>query len=100
MAEQSALDTADDKLIASIYSTNAQNYQYLGENKKAIDNYKNALSIFHKEESYEQMAYNYEQASIVMRKLGNNAKADSLLLKANQYYQKAQHSQAQLEEAS
>ncbi|MBQ2984020.1 MAG: tetratricopeptide repeat protein [Candidatus Gastranaerophilales bacterium] len=100
LAEQSALDTSNNELIASIYSTNAQNYQYLGENKKAIDNYKNALSIFHKEESYEQMAYNYEQASIVMRKLGNNAKADSLLLKANQYYQKAQLAQTPQEVAS
>ncbi len=100
LAEQSALDTTDNKLIASIYSTNAQNYQYLGENKKAIDNYKNALSIFHQEESFEQMAYNYEQASIVMRKLGNNAKADSLLLKANQYYQRAQLANSPQEAAS
>ena len=46
------------------------------------------------------MAYNYEQAAIVMRKLGNHAKAAKLQLKANQYYQKAQLEMAQLVEAS
>ena len=49
---------------------------------------------------YKTMAYNYEQAAIVMRKLGNHAKAAKLQLKANQYYQKAQLSQGQLEQAS
>jgi len=90
-----AIDTAysanDEKLIANTYSEGAQNYQYIGEDDLALDGYKNALSYFsHNNESYEQMAYNYEQASIVMAKLGNQAKAETLLSKANLYYQKAQ----------
>lgn len=93
--------TQDSKLIAKTYSTDAQNSQYLGEDERALDGYKNALSIFSKtDESYETMAYNYEQAAIVMRKLGNHAKAAKLQSKANQYYQKAQLQQDQLEAAS
>lgn len=86
-----AQNTNNKDLIAQTYSQSAQNYQYLGDDEKAIDNYKNALAIFSKtDESYEQMAYNYEQAAKIMAKLGNSAKAAKLQLKANQYYQKAQ----------
>ena len=101
LAIESANETNDPKLIATVYSTDAQNSQYLGENDRAIDSYKNALSVFSEtKESNETMAYNYEQAAIVMRKLGNHAKAAKLQLKANQYYQKAQLERGQLEAAS
>ena len=101
LAIESANETNNPKLIARTYSSDAQNSQYLGQNDRAIDSYKNALSSFSKtDESFETMAYNYEQAAIVMRKLGNHAKAAKLQLKANQYYQKAQQHQMQLEEAS
>lgn len=91
LALDSALSAENEELLAQTYSNSAQNFQYLGENNKAIDNYKNALAVFSRQnESYEEMAYNYEQASIVMEKLGNQAKAKKLLSKANLYYQKAQ----------
>ena len=96
-----ANNTQDDNLIAQTYSQSAQNFQYLGDNDNAINNYKNALEVFSRsDESYEQMAYNYEQAAIVMQKLGNHAKAAKLQLKANQCYQKALQQQEQLAEAS
>lgn len=86
-----AQDSESEALIARTYSNNAQNYQYLGENDKALNGYKNALAFFSRtNESYEEMAFNYEQAAITMEKLGNTAKAAKLQLKANQYYQKAQ----------
>lgn len=86
-----AQNTQSSELIAKTYSQSAQNYQYLGDDEKAMDGYKNALAIFSKtNESYEEMAYNYEQAAKVMAKLGNSAKAAKLQLKANKYYQKAQ----------
>ncbi len=93
-----ALDTAqtthDEDLIAKTYSNNAQNYQYLGDNDRALDNYKNALEIFSRnDESYEQMAYNYEQAANVMDKLGNSLKAAKLQQKALRYYELAQQSE-------
>ena len=99
-----AIDTANStdntSLIASTYSSDAQNSQYLGQNDRAIDSYKNALLGFSQtNESFETMAYNYEQAALVMRKLGNHAKAAKLQVKANQYYQKAQQQQELLEQA-
>ena len=101
LAIETANETQNPSLIAATYSTDAQNSQYLGEDDRALDGYKNALSIFSKnDESFEQMAYNYEQAAIVMRKLGNHSKAAKLQLKANQYYQKALLEQGQLEAAS
>ncbi len=100
LAIETALDSNSDKTIAQTYSSTAQNYQYLGENDKAIDNYKNALAIFSRtDESPEEIAHNYEQAAIVMEKLGNHAKAAKLQLKANRYYQIAQQQQEPLEQA-
>ena len=101
LALEVAQDAEDDSLVAKTYSNSAQNYQRLGENEKALNHYKNALQIFARnDETPEETAHNYEQASIVMRKLGNNAKADKLLAKANLYYQKAQQPQETLEAAS
>lgn len=101
LAIETAQSSSDSELLAKTYSADAQNSQYLGQNDRALENYKNALSIYPRtDESFEQMAYNYEQAAIVMRNLGNHAKAAKLQLKANQYYQKAQLAQPQLEEAS
>jgi hypothetical protein len=101
LAIETANETDNLKLIATTYSTDAQNSQYLGEDDRALDGCKNALSIFSRNnESFEQMAYNYEQAAIVMRKLGNHSKAAKLQLKANQYYQKALLEQGRLGEVS
>ena len=101
LALDSAITSSDDNTIAKTYSSSAQNYQYLGENEKAIENYREALKIFPRNnETYEQMAYNYEQAAIVMEKLGNHAKAGKLQSKANLYYQKAQQSKDELAQAS
>ena len=101
LAIDTAVDSKNSQAIASTYSTIAQNYQYLGDSKQALEHYKNALAEFSRtSESYEEMAYNYSQASIVMRELGNYAKADKLQQRANQYYQKAQLQQDSLELAS
>lgn len=101
LAQESATQTNNYRLIAKTYSTSAQNEQYLGENNKAIDSYKNALFAYSKEdESYMDMALNYEQAANVMRKLGNSAKADKLQAKAQIYYQKAQLEDKKLAKAS
>ena len=101
LALDAAQETNDDALVANTHSNIAQNYQYLGENDKALDNYKDALVIFSRsDESYEQMAYNYEQASIVMGKLGNSLKAAKLQAKALRYYQLAQQSEVPQEAVS
>ncbi len=101
LAYDVAQGSNNDSLIANTYSDGAQNYQYVGDNEKALSGYKNALMIFSStQESYEQIAYNYEQAALVMEKLGNSAKAKKLQAKANLYYQKAQLQEGQLEAAS
>ena len=101
LAIDAAVDSKNSNAIASTYSSIAQNYQYLGDSKNALEHYKNALKEFSRsDESYEQMAYNYSQAAIVMRELGNEAKAAKLQQRANQYYQKAQLQLAEQELAS
>lgn len=101
LAVETALDSKNDETIAKTYSTGAQNFQYLGDNRRALENYKNAIKAFSRnEESFEQMAYNYEQAALTMEKLGNSAKAAKLQARANQYYQKARLLKTQQEEVS
>ncbi len=91
LAIDAAVDSKEPDAIANTYSSIAQNYQYLGDSKNALEHYKNALEQYSRtNESYEEMAYNYSQASIVMRDLGNYAKAEKLQRRANLYYQKAQ----------
>lgn len=98
LAIDSANNTNNPALIAFTYSNAAQNYQYIGEKELALDSYKNAIkNYFETDESYEQMAYNYEQAAQVMKSLGNIAKADNLQKKALLYYQKAQLQDSRLE---
>ncbi len=94
-------NTNDDKLIAKTYSAVAKNYQQTGDNDKALDGYKNALSVFSRtDESFDEIAHNYEQAAKVMEKLGNKAKALKLQAKADLYYQKALQQQELSEAAS
>ena len=100
LAIDAAVDSQNNESIADAYSSVAQNYQHFGDNKKALENYKNALFEYSQtDESYEQMGYNYSQAAMVMRQLGNEAKAAKLQAKANQYYQKAQLQTQLLEQA-
>ena len=93
----SAIDSDNPKTIANAYSQGAQNYQYIGQNELALENYKNAIKTYlTNDEDYEQMAYNYEQAAIVMEKLGNEAKAKKLQARSVQYYKLAQRKQESL----
>lgn len=93
LAIESAQETQNNTLIAQTYSGTAQNYQQFGDDNNALDNYKNALANYFSTQdpsNYKDMAFNYEQAAIVMENLGNHAKANNLRLKALQYYQKVQ----------
>jgi len=89
-----ALGTDNQKVIGRAYSTVAKNYDYLNENKQSLDSYKKAAQAFSKTENYNKLAQNYFGAAQVMQKLGNSAKADSLLSKALQYQQIAQLDQS------
>lgn len=101
LAIDSAVNSDDNNTIASVYTSIADNYSYLGENEQALDNYKKAAFKFSSQnENFEQMGYNYSQAAKVMYELGNHAKAAKLQAKADLYYQKAQLDPGQLEQAS
>ena len=88
-----AIDVAQSaenpKVSGKIYREVAKDYSYLGENKKALEYLKRSTAAFAGSkiinETNEQIAQNYIEASKVMRELGNEAKAKSLLSKAFQY---------------
>ncbi len=89
LAVDAAKSADNPKVAGKIYREVAQDYTYLGENKKALECLKLSTAAFaglnDKGETNEQIAQNYIEASKVMRELGNEAKAKSLLSKALQY---------------
>lgn len=93
------LDSAEEckstKTKGRTYSEIGRDYEYIGENKKALECYKNAAKTYEAgEESPYEIAQNYLDASNLMRKLGNNAKAEKLLLRYHQYLEQAQQNPA------
>jgi tetratricopeptide (TPR) repeat protein len=83
----------DTTTEATAYSFVAKNYESIGENHKALEYYGKSVQIYGEdEESLWQVAQNYLDASNLMRKLGNDTKADSLLSKHLLYLDKAQQS--------
>ena len=81
------------KVKGRAYSEIGKDFEYVGENKKALECYKNAVQTYEAgEESAYQIAQNYLDASNLMKKLGNNAKAEKLLSKYYQYLEQASQS--------
>ena len=68
----------------------AENFAYVGEDIKALSSYKEAAKMLFELEDFDALSTNYEAASDIMAKLGNEAKAMSLLSKALLYRQKAE----------
>ncbi|MBE7705774.1 MAG: hypothetical protein E7Z91_00810 [Cyanobacteria bacterium SIG30] len=94
LAIDSAKECDDEKTLGEALSDIARNYEYIGENKEALTYYKKAAKTFSaNEESLAQVAQNYLDASKLMRKLGNETKANSLLSKAHQYFELTQRNQ-------
>lgn len=79
-------DVQNEKIKAKTYKRIADDYSYLGENKKALNYLKLSTEIFNNQENKslraENLEKNYTMASDLMEKLGNTPKAKSLLLKA------------------
>ena len=97
LAIEAAKEVNDPILLSKTYSSAARNYEYLGEDFRALDNFKNAVKAIEgfddDYETYNLRAQNYEDAADVMDRLGNNAKSESLLSKARLYRQRAQLAQ-------
>lgn len=86
---ETALGTKKPKVIGGAHSTAAKNFHYIDENEKSLESYKNAVKAYNSDgESNKQLAQNYFEAAQVMQKLGNNAKAESLLSKALLYQER------------
>ncbi len=83
----------DTTVQASAYSSVARNYESIGKEHKALEYYGKSVQTYgDDEESCWQVAQNYLDASNLMRKLGNDTKADSLLSKHLLYLDKARQS--------
>ncbi len=94
LAIEAAKEVNDPILLSKTYSSAARNYEYLGEDFRALDNFKNAVKAIegfdNDYETYNLRAQNYEDAADVMDRLGNVTKSESLLSKARLYRQRAQ----------
>lgn len=82
-AKNIALETNNPKTMGAIWSRSGDSLSILNENINALQDYKSSARFYEQAESPVKMAKNYEKASMVMRKLGNRKKAQSLLEKAH-----------------
>ena len=85
-----ARESGSTKLLLKALGEAAENFEYVGEDTKALKIYKEAAKILYETGDYAALSRNYEAASEIMERLGNGAKAMSLLSKALQYRQKAE----------
>ncbi len=90
LAVDSAYETGNLRIIANTLTETAENFEYVGEDIKALNSYKQAAGVFFDLQDYDALSNSYEAASDIMAKLGNEAKAMSLLSKALLYRQKAE----------
>lgn len=90
LSVDAARETGNFKVIAKTLMEAAENFAYVGEDIKALSSYKEAAKMLFELEDFDALSTNYEAASDIMAKLGNEAKAMSLLSKALLYRQKAE----------
>ena len=82
-AKNIALETNNPKTMGSVWSRSGDSMTILNENVNALQDYKSSARFYEQADSPVKMARNYEKASVVMLKLGNRKKAQSLLEKAH-----------------
>jgi len=82
LASISADESGDDKARALIYAKNAKLQNRLGEKAKALNSYGISSEAFSNLSENESLAKNYREAALIMRGIGNSAKAKTLLRKA------------------
>ncbi len=90
LAVDSAYETGNLRTIAGVLTEAAENYEYVGEDIKALNTYKQAAKALFDLQDYNELSNNYEAASAIMARLGNETKAGNLLSKALMYRQKAE----------
>lgn len=82
LASISADESGDDKARAVIYAKNARLQNRLGEKAKALNSYGISSEAFSNLSENESLAKNYREAALIMKGIGNSAKAETLLKKA------------------
>lgn len=82
LATDIAKETNNNKVIGSVYQKSADMSERLDENPKALDFYRESTRYYSKTENLESVVKNYQSAANVMLKLGDKAKARTLLEKA------------------
>lgn len=85
LALESAKETSNPKIIAKTYMEAAENYRYIGEDKKALQVYATLAQEELVQDDYETLAQNYMEASALMDKKGNKQKSYALMLKSKEY---------------
>lgn len=90
LSVDSAYETGNMKTVSKTLMEAGENYEYIGEDVKALSMYKKAAQIQYTSGNYAELSKNYENASEIMERLGNGAKAMTLLSKALLYRQKSE----------
>lgn len=96
LALDSARESNNPKTIKNTYFETAKNYQYIGEDSKALKVYAEFAKETSHMKDYDSLAQDYMEASILMDKKGNKKKANSLMQKAKEYRRLAKLKQADL----
>ena len=90
LSVDAARETGNLKTLSKTLMDAAENFEYVGEDTKALKTYKEAAKVLYETGDFDTLSKNYEAASEIMERLGNGAKAMSLLSKALLYRQKAE----------
>ncbi len=90
LSVDAARETGNLKTLSKTLMSAAENFEYVGEDTKALRAYKEAAKVLYETGDFDALSKNYEAASEIMERLGNGAKAMSLLSKALLYRQKAE----------
>ncbi len=96
LALESAKETNNPRIIAKTYMEAAENYKYIGEDKKALQVYRTLAQEELVQDDYETLAQNYMEASALMDKKGNKQKSYALMLKSKEYQRLARLKRASL----
>ncbi len=88
LSVDAAYETGNMKTIAKTLMGAGENFEYINEDVKALSAYKEAAKAAHSIKDYNLLSKSYEAASGAMDRLGNGAKAMTLLSKALLYRQK------------
>lgn len=90
LSVDAAYETGNMKTVAKTLMGAGENFEYINEDIKALSAYKEAAKAAHSIKDYNLLSKSYEAASGTMDRLGNGAKAMTLLSKALLYRQKSE----------